>query len=164
MKLSKPIEWPQMNLEQLELFLTTSGIDFESVDDSSLVVTVSGVNRKNISFVISLQQYSMQAEAFVARRPEDNREQVFEWLLEQNQKLRLTKFTLDRLGDIYLAASLPITALTAEILDAVIGELVATTDHSFNAILKMGFSTAIEREYVWRTSRGLDTTNLDALR
>ena len=153
-----------MNLENLKQVLSSSDIAFEPIDESSVVATVAGVNRKTISFVISLNQYSMKVEAFVARRPEDNREQVFEWLLEQNQKLRLTKFTLDRLGDIYLAASLPIEAVTADILDAVIGELVATTDQSFNAILKMGFSTAIEREYVWRTSRGLDTTNLDALR
>lgn len=161
---SKQPERVPMDASQVRKFVLDNSIEFEALDDTTIVCSVAGNNRQKINFVISLGQYSMSVEAFVARRPEDNREQVFEWLLEQNQKLRLCRFSLDTLGDIYLQANLPVGSLSEEILDAVVGEIVATTDRSFNAILQMGFSGAIERERAWRTSRGLDTSNLDHLR
>lgn len=153
-----------MDTSRIRKFAEDNSIDFEVLDEENTVCTVAGTNRQKITFVISIGQYSLSVESFVARRPEDNREQVFEWLLEQNQKLRLSRFTLDSLGDIYLQSNLPVRLLNEEILDSVIGEIVATTDRSFNAILQMGFSGAIERERAWRTSRGLDTSNLDHLR
>jgi len=83
-------------------------------------------------------------------------------MLEENRKLLTPAFCLDGFGDIYLRASLPIQSMTISDLDQLLGVVVAQSDRSFNALLELGFKSAIEREWAWRTSNGMDTANLQA--
>ena len=71
-------------------------------------------------------------------------------------------YSVDRYGDIYLAGAVPIESVTADLIDAVLGVVVHHADESFNVLLELGFRSAIEREWAWRNSRGLDTANLAA--
>ena len=48
--------------------------------------------------------------AFVCRNPDENHERVYGWLLQRNLKLYGVAFAVDRLGDIYLDARLPLVA------------------------------------------------------
>jgi hypothetical protein len=40
--------------------------------------------------------------------------------------------------------------------------MLQTSDNSFNILLELGFKSAIEREWTWRTSKGMDMANLQA--
>ena len=102
--------------------------------------------------------------AFVCRRPDENHERVYEWLLQRNLKLYAVSFAIDRLGDIYLDARLPLSSVTPEELDRLLGSVLTYADESFNTILELGFGSAIRKEWEWRTSRGESTRNLDAFR
>ena len=77
---------------------------------------------------------------------------------------RLPCHDLDPLGDIYLDARLPLTAVTTEELDRLLGAVLSYADESFNTILELGFATSIRKEWDWRTSRGESTRNLEAFR
>jgi hypothetical protein len=57
---------------------------------------------------------------------------------------------------------LPLHAVTAEEVDRILGSVHALADGAFNALLEMGFATAIRKEWAWRTSRGESTANLAA--
>jgi hypothetical protein len=81
--------------------------------------------------------------AFVARRPDENHERVYRWLLERNLKLYGVAFALDHMGDIYLDGRLPLSSVTPDELDRLL---------------------AIRREWEWRKSRGESTRNLEAFR
>jgi hypothetical protein len=73
-------------------------------------------------------------------------------------------FAVDRHGDIYLEARLPLASVDPDELDRILGSVLANADESFNAILELGFATSIRKEWEWRISRGESTRNLEAFR
>jgi hypothetical protein len=77
---------------------------------------------------------------------------------------RLSAFALDRLGDIYLDARLPLSAVGPEEVDRLLGSVLTYADESFNTILELGFASSIRKEWEWRHLRGESTANLEAFR
>ena len=128
----------------------------------SLILTIPGTNRHRITIMVTSGDKYLRIQSFVARNPDENHEQVYRWLLEQNARLLVVSYSVDRYGDIYLAGAVPIESVTADLIDAVLGVVVHHADESFNVLLELGFRSAIEREWAWRNSRGLDTANLAA--
>ncbi len=100
--------------------------------------------------------------AFVARRPDENHEAVYRWLLERNLKMYGVAFAIDHLGDIHLDGRVPLHAITPGEVDRLLGAVLEYADSSFNTILELGFASSIRKEYEWRLSRGESTRNLDA--
>ena len=77
-------------------------------------------------------------------------------------KLLVINYCLDHLGDIYLSGVLPIATVDLEQIDQMLGVMLQTSDNSFNILLELGFRSAIEKEWAWRTSKGMDMANLQA--
>jgi hypothetical protein len=102
--------------------------------------------------------------AFVCRKPDENFEAVYRWLLERNLKMFGVAFALDALGDIFLDSRLPLSVVTPDEVDRLLGSVLTYADESFNQILELGFATSIRKEWEWRTSRGESTANLEAFR
>jgi hypothetical protein len=73
-------------------------------------------------------------------------------------------FALDAVGDIYLDGRLPLSAVTPDELDRLLGSVLSYADESFNAILELGFASSIRKEWEWRRLRGESTRNLEAFR
>ena len=108
--------------------------------------------------------HALGVHAFVCRRPDENHERVYRWLLERNLRLYGVSFAVDRLGDIYLDARLPLAVVTADELDRLLGAVLTAADESFNTILELGFASSIRKEWEWRKLRGESTRNLEAFR
>ena len=100
----------------------------------------------------------------MCRKPDENFEGVYRWLLERNMKMYAVAFALDGVGDIYLDARLPLNGVTTEEIDRLLGAVLEYADGSFNTILELGFASSIRKEWDWRVSRGEPTRNLDAFR
>ena len=98
------------------------------------------------------------------RNPDENHERVYRWLLERNLKTYAVSYAVDHLGDIYLDARLPLSLVTAEEIDRLLGAVLIHADGSFNTILELGFASSIRKEWEWRNLRGESTRNLDAFR
>ena len=71
-------------------------------------------------------------------------------------------FAINELGDIYLVGRLPLTAVSEQELDRILGAVLQYSDSSFNPLLELGFANAIRREWAWRVSRGESLANLQA--
>lgn len=151
-----------ITLAELNQYLTEQGLVIEDVSNSALVTSIHGDAKFNINVAMSLGEHTFRIESFVARNPDENHENVYRWMLEENRKLLAIAFCLDSFGDIYLRGSLPIQNLILADVDQVLGVIVAQSDRSFNALLELGFKGAIEREWAWRKSNGMDTANLQA--
>lgn len=108
--------------------------------------------------------HTLSVNAFVARAPDESHEAVYRWLLERNAKAPGVAFALDRLGDIYLVARVPLAEVAAGTVDRLLGAVLEYADESFNRILEIGFSTAIRKEWAWRRRRGESTANLESFR
>ncbi|MDO9455325.1 YbjN domain-containing protein [Nocardioides sp.] len=108
--------------------------------------------------------HHLAVHAFVCRAPDENREEVYRWLLQKNLRTYAVSFAIDRLGDIYLDARLPLAVVTPDDLDQILGAVLSVADESFNTILELGFASSIRKEWEWRKLRGEPTHNLEAFR
>ncbi|KAK1186159.1 YbjN domain-containing protein [Streptomyces sp. NBS 14/10] len=146
----------------IEQTLRDAELEWESPSDGMYVVTLPGTRKLSTTCSLRLGRHSLSVNAFVVRRPDENHEAVHRWLLERNTRLYGMSYAIDQLGDIYLVGRLPLSAVTPEELDRVLGTVLENADGSFNTLLEMGFASAIRKEYAWRTARGESTRNLAA--
>jgi hypothetical protein len=140
--------------------LVAEGLEHEEVEPGRFVVVLPGQAKLRTTASLSIGTQALTINAFVCRRPDENAEGVYRYLLQQNARLFGVSFALDRLGDIYLVGRLPVAGLGDEDLDRLLGSVLHASDGSFNTLLRLGFASSIRRERAWRESRGESTANL----
>lgn len=144
--------------------LAAAGIEFEESAPGVFSLSLPGERKLQTAVRLDLGEHALGVHAFVCRRPDENHERVYRWLLERNLRMYAVAFAVDRLGDIYLDARLPLAAVTPDELDRVLGSVLTYADESFNTILELGFASSIRKEWEWRKLRGEPTKNLEAFR
>ncbi|MEH6820734.1 MAG: YbjN domain-containing protein [Dietzia psychralcaliphila] len=151
-------------LELIREFLVSRDIESTLADGRVFVVQLPGEKRLKTACHLTVNRESVRVEAFVCRKPDEDFEKVYKYLLRRNRRLYQVAYTLDNNGDIYLVGRMPLIAVTEEELDRVLGQVLEAADHDFNILLETGFHTSIRREWEWRVSRGEPMRNLDAFR
>jgi len=144
--------------------LVEAEIDHEEVAEGVFALRLPGERKLETAVRLDVGPHALGVHAFVCRRPDENFEGVYRWLLQRNLRMYAVAFGVDPLGDIYLDARLPLSTVTPEELDRLLGSVLTYADESFNTILELGFGSAIRKEWEWRLSRGESTRNLDAFR
>jgi hypothetical protein len=139
-------------------------LDWQELQPGTFVVTLPGERKLQTTCVLQVGRQAVTVHAFVVRRPDENHEAVYRYLLERNLRLYGVAFCVDHLGDIHLAGTVALTAVTPEEIDRILGSVLDAADSSFNQLLELGFASAIRREWAWRTERGESTANLQAFR
>jgi hypothetical protein len=145
-------------------YLATNDLDYEELSEGVFSFALPGEKKLQTPVRLDLGPHSVAVHAFVCRKPDEHHERVYRWLLERNLKIFGVAFAVDRLGDIYLDGRLPLSVVTPDDLDRLLGAVLATADDSFNAILELGFAGSIRKEWEWRRLRGESTANLEAFR
>ncbi|MGW7055560.1 YbjN domain-containing protein [Streptomyces sp. NPDC054887] len=146
----------------VEKTLKEAELEWESPEPGSYVVKLPGTRKLSTTCSLRVGRHSLSINAFVIRHPDENDAAVHRWLLERNLRLYGVSYAIDSLGDIYLAGKLPLSAVTPDELDRLLGSVLEAADGSFNTLLELGFASAIRKEYAWRVSRGESTRNLEA--
>ena len=146
----------------IEGVLRDAELEWESPAPGSYVVKLPGTRKLSTTVSLIAGRHTLSLNAFVVRHPDENEGAVHRWLLERNLKLFGVSYAVDPLGDVYVTGRLPLSAVTAEELDRLLGQVLEAADGSFNTLLELGFASAIRKEYDWRVSRGESTRNLDA--
>ncbi|MGB8022509.1 MAG: YbjN domain-containing protein [Candidatus Nanopelagicales bacterium] len=147
---------------RLAALLVADGVEHERTSPVDFVIVLPGSARKRTTVSIRVGPEALTINAFVCRRPEENVEAVYRWMLQRNTTMLGVAFALDRLGDVYLVGHVPVAGLQDADLDRLLGSVLQNSDESFNALLSMGFASAIRRERAWRKSRGESLDNLAA--
>ncbi|HET7736031.1 MAG TPA: YbjN domain-containing protein [Nocardioidaceae bacterium] len=145
-------------------YLAAQEFSWDELGDGVFTAELPGERKLKTPVRLEIGPHSFAVHAFVCRRPDENHERVYRWLLERNLKLYAVAFAVDHLGDIYLDGRLPLQAVTPDELDRLLGSVLTYADESFNTILELGFATSIRKEWEWRVSRGEPTHNLEAFR
>jgi hypothetical protein len=127
-----------------------------------LVVELPGERRLKTNTILSIGEHSVRIEAFVCRKPDENYEGVYRFLLKRNRRLYGVAYTIDNVGDIYLVGRMALATVDAAEIDRVLGQVLETVDSDFNTLLELGFRTSIQKEWEWRVSRGESLKNLQA--
>jgi hypothetical protein len=148
--------------DALRAALAALDLEVEETEPGSFVVVLPGERKQRTTCSMVVGEHALTVQAFVARHVDENEAAVFRWLLERNLRMYAVAFGVDHLGDIYLTGRLPLSSVTPDEVDRLLGSVLEYADGSFNTILELGFGSSITREWAWRTSRGEPTANLAA--
>jgi hypothetical protein len=150
--------------DTLRSSLAAAELEFEEPQPGTFVVVLPGERKLKTTCSLVVGAHSLSLNAFVARRPDENHEAVYRWLLERNTKMYAVAFALDQLGDIFLTGRVPLASITPDEVDRLLGAVLDYSDSAFNTILELGFASSIRKEWAWRRLRGEPTYNLEAFR
>lgn len=146
----------------IEAALAEQNLEWQRLDDATFAVALPGEKRLKTACILTVGAHALAIEAFVMRAPEENREQVYAWLLQRNARSYAVSWTIDGTGDIYLTGRVPLESITADEIDRILGCVLAYSDGSFNVLLEMGFGSSIRREWAWRVKNDQPLANLAA--
>jgi len=142
--------------------LAEAEVEYEEPQPGAFMANLPGQKRLKTACWLVLGGQGLAIEAFVVRKPDENHERVYGWLLSHNARMFGVSWSIDDSGDIYLTGRLPLAAVTPESVDRLLGVVLDYADSAFNTLLELGFGSSIRREWAWRESRGESMANLAA--
>src|SRR5580658_2002405 len=148
--------------QRLGAILTELGVGYESPQPGAYLVRLEGQHKLATMTWLIAQAHSLHVEAFFCRKPDENHAEFYRYLLERGAAMFGVHFALDPVGDVYLVGRLPLSSVTAEEIDRLLGCVLSYSDDNFDQALMLGFASSIRREYAWRVKRGESLANLQA--
>jgi hypothetical protein len=148
--------------DTIEAALSEQELEWQRLDDVTFAVALPGDKRLKTACILTVGAHALEIEAFVMRAADENREQVYAWLLQHNARMYAVHWSIDGAGDVYLVGRLPLAAITADEIDRILGCVLEYADGSFNTLLEMGFGSSIRREWAWRVKNNQPLANLAA--
>jgi hypothetical protein len=149
-------------VDTIEAALAEQDLEWQRLDPNTFAVALPGEKRLKTACILTVGTHALEIEAFVLRAPEENREQVYAWLLQRNTRMYAVSWAIDATGDVYLTGRVPLGSVTADELDRVLGSVLEYADGSFNVLLELGFGSSIRREWAWRVKNDQPLANLAA--
>jgi Putative bacterial sensory transduction regulator len=125
-------------------------LSYERVDKGAFLVTLEGEHKLRTMTWLVVQDTTLLVEAFFMRRPAENEGGTYQFLLGRNSRMYGVHFSVDRVGDVFLTGRLPLSAISADEIDRVLGCARTYSDENFDPAVALGFAGAIEREKAWR--------------
>jgi hypothetical protein len=146
--------------EAIKAALDSLGLTYEHPEPGAYLVRLEGEHKLATLTWLIAGEHSLQVEAFFCRQPDENHAGFYRFLLERNARMYGVHFALDRTGDVYLTGRLPLSATSEAEVDTLLGCILTYSDETFNEALRIGFASAILREWAWREKRGESLANL----
>jgi hypothetical protein len=137
-------------------------LEHRRTGEGAYLVSLPGTHRLATPCWLVVGDHSLLVEAFVMRHADEDRERLYDFLLQRNSRMYGVAFALDRDGDVYLVGRLPLSAVNPEELDRLLGAVLTYADENFDQMLQIGFGSSIKREWAWRVRRGESLANLRA--
>jgi putative sensory transduction regulator len=148
--------------ETIEAALRDTELDYERNGPDAFVVNLPGTRRLKTACWLTIGEHALSVEAFVMRKPDENAEQVYRYLLEHNARMYGVAWSIDDSGDVYLSGRVALGSVSVAEIDRLLGAVLEYADGSFNALLQLGFGSSIRREWAWRVKNGESLANLAA--
>ena len=102
-------------------FLSSHDLDYEQKDENTYLITLPGEAKQQTHCALVVGDHSLSINAFVIRKPDENKATVFEYLLKKNAGMYSIAFAVNELGDIYLVGRLPLDAVNEREIDRILG-------------------------------------------
>jgi len=146
----------------IEAALADLGLPCENPSPGAYLVKLAGQHKLATMTWLIAGRHSLHVEAFFCRKPDENHERFYRFLLERNARSYGVHFAIDQTGDVYLVGRLPLAAAAPAEIDRILGCVLSYADENFDAALELGFASAIRREWAWRAKNGESLANLQA--
>ena len=146
----------------IEKALASLDLGYESPRPGAYLVRLPGQHKLATMTWLIVGAHSLHVEAFFCRQPDEDHARFYRFLLERNGRMYGVHFAVDSSGDVYLVGRLPLSSVTADEIDRVLGCVLTYSDENFNPALSIGFASSIRKEWAWRLKRGESLANLRA--
>ena len=142
--------------------LDGAGLDYTSPGPGQFFVVLPGTHKLATNCWLVVGAHALLVEAFVVRRPDENAAEFQAFLLRRNARMYGMAFACDPNGDVYLVGRVPLSSVTADEVDRLLGCVLEYADGAFDPLLELGFASSIRREWAWRAKNGESLANLAA--
>lgn len=136
-------------------FAAQSDLEIERIGERAWLTVLRGERKRTIPVHLELGAHNVAIQSFFMRAPDENEADTYAFLLRRNLRTYIFRFALVDSGDVLIVGLLPLSAVTPEELDRVMGQLLTAADEAFDQALLRGFESYIEREQAWRERVGL---------
>ena len=125
----------------IEKALADLGLGCESPRPGAYLVRLPGQHKLATMTWLIAGAHSLHVEAFFCRQPDENHEAFYRFLLERNGRMYGVHFTLDETGDVYLTGKLPLSSVSVDDIDRLLGCVLSYSDKNFNTALELDFDS-----------------------
>lgn len=138
------------------------GLTYERPRPRQYLVKLEGQHKLATMCWLVAGDHSLLVEAFVMRRPDEDHQRLYDLLLTRNGRMYGVAWAIDNVGDVFLVGRVPLSAISGEEIDRLLGSVLSYADETFDTMLEIGFGTSIRREWAWRAKNGESMANLQA--
>jgi hypothetical protein len=114
-------------------------------DAARWYLRLRGDEKDFVTVWLTVRQRTLHHEAQVMPAPEVNIEATFEYLLRRNAELHQMRFALGAEDAVYLVGEIPVSSVTDDELDRIVGSSLAYVDDYFPTAMSIGFAGRYRR-------------------
>jgi len=129
--------WAESSKEMNELVLAVDQLPM----DRRWFIRLAGEEKQVTTIWFHLRERTLHFETQFMPSPEENREQLFEYLLRLNNKLFGVRFSIGDEEAVYLMGQLPWSAVDEDELDRIVGSAYAYTEQYFRPAMRIGYQS-----------------------
>ena len=104
-------------------------------------VRMAGEEKQTFTVWLTLREYTLHYESYFMPGPEENHQQLWEYLLRLNVRLFGMRFAIGEEEAVYLVGQFPVSAVDEAELDRVVGSVFAYTEQFFRPAMRIGFES-----------------------
>ena len=114
--------------EVLRTVLHDGDLDWQELTEGTFDVVLPGQRKLQTPVRLDVGPHALSVHAFVCRKPDENFDGVYRWLLERNMRMYGVAFALDAVGDIFLDARLPLSVVSPDEIYRLLGSVRTYAD------------------------------------
>jgi hypothetical protein len=107
-------------------------------------VRMAGEEKQTFTVWLTLREYTLHYESYFMPAPEENVQEVWEYLLRLNARLFAMRFAIGEEDAVYLVGQLPMRAVDEAELDRIVGSVFAYTEQYFRSAMRIGYSSKFD--------------------
>ena len=104
-------------------------------------VRMAGEEKQTFTVWLTLREYTLHYESYFMPAPEENVQEVWEYLLRLNARLFALRFAIGEEDAVYLVGQLPMRAVDEAELDRIVGSVFAYTEQYFRPAMRIGYAS-----------------------
>lgn len=109
------------------------------------LIRLRGEEKDHVTLWLALRQRTVHAETELMPAPEENREELYRYLLSRNHDLREVHVAIGPENGVYLVAAVPVGELDAGRLDELVGATLTYVDEIYPTAMSMGLPALYRR-------------------
>jgi hypothetical protein len=118
-----------------------AAVDRDTGDVRRWFVRLRGEAKDFTTVWLTLGQRTLRYETYVMPAPEENAAELYEQLLRRNDRLVGVHFSIGAEDAVFLRGELPLSALSEQELDRILGTTLATVEQLFPSLVRLGFAS-----------------------